>query len=174
MLEATPYGLKALSVRQPWAHAIVYLGKPLENRTLASIRRMSFAAGDRIAIHAAKGMTRDEYEFAAGFMRQLSGVACPPAIELARGGIIGTARIEGIVKKSASPWFFGPRAIVLADPQPCAFIPVVGQLGLFDWEPADPAIIPPPVRWMLAGRESKQAKAQGALDFDDRLKGPGA
>jgi hypothetical protein len=32
-------------------------------------------------------------------------VACPPAIELARGGIIGTARIEGIVKKSASPWF---------------------------------------------------------------------
>jgi hypothetical protein len=156
MVEAPiPYGLKALSVRQPWAHGIIYLGKPLENRTQASLRHMNFAGIDRIAIHAAKGMTQDEYDDAAGFMRQVIGVECPPAIELARGGIIGTARVVGIVKESTSLWFFGPRAIVLADPQPCEFIPARGQLGLFDWEPAPASILPAPAKWMLSGRESK-------------------
>lgn len=154
----------ALSVRQPWTHAIIYLGKPVENRSHASIRHMSLEGVDRTAIHAAKGMTRDEYDDAAGFMRQVLGIACPPAIELARGGIIGTARVVGIVKESTSPWFFGPRAIVLADPQPCDFIPARGQLGLFDWEPAGPAIVPLPARWMLTGRPSKSATEQAAKE----------
>jgi hypothetical protein len=158
-----PYGLKALSVRQPWAHAIIFLGKDVENRTQGALRHMSFYMIYRIAIHAAKGMTREEYDAAALFMSSI-GVACPPAIELARGGIIGTARIVGIVKESKSPWFFGPRAIVLADPQPCDFIPARGQLGLFDWEWAGPVIVPPPARWMLAGRPSKSATEQAARE----------
>lgn len=161
---AIPYGLKALSIRQPWAHAIIFLGKDVENRSQASIRHMSFVGVDRIAIHAAKGMTQDEYESAETFMRRDLGVPCPAAIELARAGIIGTARVVGIVKESKSRWFFGPRAIVLADPQPCDFIPVVGQLGLFDWTPAGPAIVPQPARWMLAGRESKSAAEQAAKE----------
>lgn len=153
---AIPFGLEALSVRQPWAYGIIYLGKSLENRTQASLRHMNFAGVDRIAIHAAKGMLRGEYEGAVAFMRSI-GIECPPAIELARGGIIGTARVVGIVKESRSLWFFGPRAIVLADPQPCEFIPARGQLGLFDWEPAPPTILPTPAKWMLSGREGKTA-----------------
>jgi hypothetical protein len=160
----TPYGLKALSVRQPWANAVIYLGKDVENRTQASLRHMNFAGVYRIAIHAAKGMTRDEYDDAAGFMRQVIGVECPPAIELARGGIIGTARVVWIVKESKSPWFFGPGAIVLADPRPCEFIPARGQLGLFNWEPAPPTILPTPAKWMLAGRPSKSATEQAAKE----------
>lgn len=159
-----PYGLKALSVRQPWAHAIIFLGKDVENRTPGALKHMSFLGVERIAIHAAKGMTQDEYESAAMLMRRDLGVPCPPAIELARGGIIGTARVAGIVKDSKSPWFVGPRAIVLADPEPCDFVPVVGQLGLFDWTPAGPAIVPQPARWMLAGRESKSAAEKVAKE----------
>ncbi|HEY8066561.1 MAG TPA: hypothetical protein VIF40_17830 [Methylosinus sp.] len=159
---AIPYGLKALSVRQPWAWAI-FNGKDVENRSQASLRYMNFAGVERIAIHAAKGMTQDEYDDAASFMRGI-GVACPPAIGLARAGIIGTARVVGIARESKSPWFFGPRAIVLADPEPCEFIPVVGQLGLFDWTPAGPAIVPPAARWMLAGRQSKSAMEQAAKE----------
>jgi hypothetical protein len=142
----------ALSVRQPWAWAIIHAGKDIENRTAASIRHMNFVGVDRIAIHAAKGMTRDEYEDAADFMASIF-VRVPPARDLLRGGIIGSVALRGVVKESASPWFFGPRAIALADPEPCEFIPVVGRLGLFDWTPAGPAIVPPPARWMLP-RES--------------------
>jgi hypothetical protein len=145
----------ALSVRQPWAWGI-FNGKDIENRSIASIKHMSFHMVYRIAIHAAKGMTRAEYESARDFMASI-GVTCPPAAELARGGIIGSAKVVGIVKESTSPWFFGPRGIVLADPEPCEFIPARGQLGLFDWEPAHPSILPTPAKWMLSGRESKTA-----------------
>lgn len=140
--------LKAISVRQPWAWAIIHAGKDMENRSAASIRHMNFTGINRIAIHAAKGMTRDEYDDASRFMRESLGIACPHAIDLARGGIIGTVRVVDIVNDSKSPWFFGPRAIVLAEPQSCDFIPSIGSLGLFNWTPADPIIVPPPARWM--------------------------
>jgi hypothetical protein len=149
-----PYGPKALSVRQPWAHAIIFLGKDIENRSHASIRHMDFRGVDRIAIHAAKGMTRDEYEDAADFMASI-GVECPKPSDLQRGGIIGSVAVSGLVSASSSKWFMGPNGIVLADPQPCEFIPAVGALGLFEWEPAPPSILPAPARWMLAGRETK-------------------
>jgi hypothetical protein len=138
----------ALSIRQPWAWAIIHAGKDVENRSVASLRHMNFHGVDRIAIHAAKGMTRDEYESAADFMASIF-VRVPPARDLLRGGIIGSVALRGVVKESASPWFFGPRGIVLADPQPCDFIPAVGALGLFKWRPADASIVPPPARWML-------------------------
>ena len=66
----------ALSVRQPWAWAIIRAGKGVENRTPFAIGKgqLARAVGKRIAIHAAKGMTRGEYESAADFMRQI-GVA---------------------------------------------------------------------------------------------------
>ena len=140
-------GLKALSVRQPWAWAIIHAGKDVENRSAAAIRHMPFVAGHRIAIHAAKGMTRAEYEEAAEFMRSI-GVECPPARDLVRGGIIGSARVAGFVKRHASPWFFGPRAIVLSDPRPCEPVAAMGTLGLFAWMPRGDFEAPP--RWMLS------------------------
>ncbi len=149
----------ALSVRQPWAHAIIHSGKDIENRTAASIRHMSFVGVERIAIHAAKGMTQFEYECAVTFMREKTfireaiGIECPPARDLLRGGIIGSVAVCGVVKESTSPWFFGPRGIVLADPRPCDFIPAVGRLGLFEWTPADASIVTAPARWMRPTNE---------------------
>jgi hypothetical protein len=43
---------------------------------------------------------------------------------------------------------------------PCDFIPSVGALGYFKWEPADASIVPPPARWMIG------APAQRPVDTD--------
>lgn len=48
--------MKALSIRQPWAWAILNADKDIENRDW----RTNFRG--RIAVHAAKTMTRDDYD----------------------------------------------------------------------------------------------------------------
>nr|WP_246432860.1 hypothetical protein [Rhodopseudomonas rhenobacensis] len=141
-----------MSVRQPWAWAIAAGFKPLENRSAAMIKHLHPLKGRR-AIHASKGMTRDYYEQARAFMASIS-IECPAPADLLRGGIIGSVDVVDVVSKSGSPWFFGPRALVLQNAQPCDFIPSVGALGYFEWRPADPSIVPPPARWMLAGHHS--------------------
>lgn len=147
----------ALSVRQPWAWAIIYGGKDIENRSWQAVNHGLNQRG-RIAIHAAKGMSRDEYEDAADFMSSIK-VKCPPAIELKRGGIIGSADVVDVVTDSDSDWFFGPRGIVLRNPVPCEFIPCIGALGYFAWGRMGPGTIPAPAKWML-GTPDKPKDAQ--------------
>lgn len=137
----------ALSVRQPWAWAIIHAGKDIENRSWQAVNHGLNTRG-RIAIHAAKGLTRDEYEGAAEFMASI-GVKCPEARDLLRGGIIGSVEVIDVVTGSDSRWFFGPRGLVLADPEPCDLIPAVGALGFFRWEAAGEDILPSPNKWML-------------------------
>lgn len=145
----------ALSVRQPWTWAILHARKTHENRTEASIRlgNMRAYVGKRIAIHAGKGMTRDEYDEAAGFIRRLAG-DCPAPHELQRGGIIGFVRVAGLIttkrerEAEQSPWFFGPCALILSEPEPCDFIGAGGELGMFRWKPN--GLGPEsPAKWML-------------------------
>lgn len=147
---------KALSVRQPWAWAIIHAGKDIENRSWQAVNHGLRVRG-RIAIHAAKGMTREEYEDAAEFMSEI-GIACPQPADLLRGGIIGSAKVSDVVSQSESKWFFGPRGLVLRDPTPCAFIPAVGALGYFDWQEADPSIVPAPARWMIVSLNADRAE----------------
>ncbi|MGL5166650.1 MAG: hypothetical protein ACRC9K_12260 [Afipia sp.] len=140
----------AISVRQPWAWAIICADKPVENRSHGAVRHMMPLLGPR-AVHAAKGMTRAEYEEGRDFMRSL-GIECPAPSELLRGGIIG--RVDVIDcglsgPKTETPWFHGPRALVLANAAPCDFIPSVGERGYFAWTPADASIVPPPAKWMV-------------------------
>lgn len=137
----------ALSVRQPWAHAIIYFDKDVENRSWQAVNHGLRVRG-RIAIHAAKGLGKAEYEEAREFI-DLRGWTCPDASALRRGGIIGSVEVVDVVSEHDSPWFFGPRGLVLRDPRPCAFIPSVGALGYFRWQPADPSIVPEPAAWML-------------------------
>ncbi|RCJ19276.1 hypothetical protein A6770_31970 [Nostoc minutum NIES-26] len=58
--------MKALSVRQPWAWAIIYASKDIENRGWPIYYR-----GD-ILIHAAKGCTKKEYQQAWEFCQSMS------------------------------------------------------------------------------------------------------
>lgn len=119
----------ALSIRQPWAAAIVFHGKDIENRDWSTRFRGPFC------IHAAKGMTRAEYDSAAYFIGRATGWAGVSLSRdtLERGGIIGTAEIVDCISSSPSPWFAGRFGFVLANVRPVPFIPVKGALGFFDW-----------------------------------------
>jgi hypothetical protein len=152
----------AISVRQPWAWALIHAGKTYENRSAGAIKFMLPLTGRR-AIHAAKGMTREEYEDARDFMASEIGIACPAPADLLRGGIIGSVMITGVVKDSESPWFVGPRGLVIDDPKPCDFIPSSGALGYFKWKPADTAIVPPPAKWMNPNYAAASAAAAASL-----------
>lgn len=123
---------KAISVRQPWAWAIMFAGKDIENRSWQAVRNGLNVRGP-IMLHAAKGMTRYEYEDASAFMSSI-GVECPPACDLWRGCVLGTVEVVDIVKESTSPWFFGPRGLVLRNPKSCTPVPIIGSLGAFEWD----------------------------------------
>ena len=114
----------ALSIRQPWAWAIVYGGKDIENRDWATRFR------GPVAIHAAKGVRKQEYADAASFIAAVTG-RVPDVVD--RGGIIGVAEIADCISESDSPWFFGRYGFVLKNVRPVTFIPVKGALGFFDW-----------------------------------------
>ena len=149
----------AISVRQPWTTGIVYLGKRIENR---SWRRPNPGLNFRgpVCLHAAKGMTRYEYEDAAEFMSRF-GVTCPLPDTLPRGGIIGVARIVDVIRACDDPWFMGPVGLVLDDVEPVDFIPADGQLGFFEWSKSDGGP-DEPAKWMT--RWGRETAADAAID----------
>lgn len=128
----------ALSVRQPWAWAIIHAGKDVENRDWPTRVR------GPVCIHAAKGMTRAEWSDAAYFISRLTAASTPAAPSLDRGGIIGVAEIVDCIQASASPWFFGRYGFALLNARPVPFIPVKGALGFFDWRDNLPSPEPRP------------------------------
>lgn len=113
--------MKALSIRQPWAWLILHAGKDVENRSWPTRFR------GRFLIHAAKGMTRDEYESAPAWIVDL-----PDFDQLRRGGIVGSAELVDCVTESDSEWFFGRYGFVLRNVKPLLFVPYRGELGFFD------------------------------------------
>lgn len=161
----TKIPLFALAVRQPWAWAIVHGGKRLENRSAPAVRNLLARVNlpVTIAIHASLGMTRVEYWHAAHFMMDKLNLDCPAPNELQRGGIIGVARVVDVIKASDSPWFFGPRALVLEDVQPVPFIACTGALGFFDWRKAANFDGQPnaPKKWMLPNGGSVTFAGEG-------------
>lgn len=120
----------ALSLRQPWLHTILKLGKRVENRTWSTPYR------GPILLHASKGMTKAEYYAVVEFVRRAFPGrelewSFPGYAELPRGGIVGRARIVDCVTEHASPWFFGPYGFVLDDVAELPFVACSGALGLF-------------------------------------------
>lgn len=118
----------ALSIRQPWAWAIINAGKDIENRDWSTKFR------GPVCIQAAKGVTWAEWDDAVFFVEAEMGFVPPLRVDIARGGIIGTAEIVDCVEASPSPWFFGRYGFVLANPKPVEFIPCKGALGFFKWK----------------------------------------
>ena len=126
----------ALSIRQPWAWLIIHAGKDIENRTWYTKVR------GRVLVHAAKGMTRAEWENTVHDVHHICGV--PMATlkngckfdQLQRGGIIGSVEIVDCTKLSGSSWHAeGQWGFVLRDPQPLPFRPYKGALGFFEVTP---------------------------------------
>jgi len=126
----------ALSIRQPWAWAIITpgVGKDIENRQWPTKYR------GPVALHASKGCTRAEYEDFIETVHHIGethefpkGIIVPGLKQIDRGGIVGVIDIIDCVTESTSPWFFGDYGFVLANPRPVPFIPVKGALGFFNW-----------------------------------------
>lgn len=127
--------MKALTVRQPWAHAILTLGKDVENRNWSTTYR------GPLLIHA--GLQADEggeVELARrGF--DVPGYTSPAA---PRGAIVGVVQLVNCwdpltrdyprgLDVIASPWWIGRVGWLLRDP--VAFptpMPWKGAQGLFD------------------------------------------
>jgi len=116
--------MKAISVRQPWAHLIIHGGKDIENRDWRTNMRGT------VFVHASKGMTRKEYDAVSAYVESYAP-ALPAYEDLKRGGIIGTVDIVDCVTNSASPWFMGKYGFVLTNPRPIEFRPYRGELGFF-------------------------------------------
>ena len=85
--------MKALTIRQPWVHAILREGKNIENRTWQVDYR------GWIAIHAAAVPAPN-----AMYPR---GVRVPDLNTLDYGAICGVARVVDILTASRSKWFTG-------------------------------------------------------------------
>jgi hypothetical protein len=83
--------LKALSIKQPWVHAILREGKDIENRSW----QRSFRGW--IAIHASATPRHGA--------RLPRGSKTPDLKTLDYSAICGVARVVGIVTKSRSKWF---------------------------------------------------------------------
>jgi hypothetical protein len=120
--------MKALTVRQPWAWAIINVGKDIENRSWNTRIR------GRIAIHAAQGMTREEYERGCTYIKRIKPRAkIPPYEDLERGEILGTVEIVDSIQDSGSPWFEGEYGFVLSHPKKLPEpIPCKGALNFWD------------------------------------------
>jgi len=118
----------ALSIRQPWAWAIINAGKDIENRSWSTKVR------GRVLIHA--GLAWDDGK-AEGLLSILHWseryrVAMPARVDA--GGIVGEAEIVDCVDQSSSPWFFGRFGFVLRNARPLPFRLLKGRLGFFDVE----------------------------------------
>ena len=90
IVEADP--VRAVTVWQPWADALAYLGKDIENRT----RRTTYTDGGLLFIHAGLRVDEAAYEL------------LPEAAELpgVRGAVIAVARLTGCHRcdGSCSDW----------------------------------------------------------------------
>lgn len=114
--------MKALSIRQPWAWAILHAGKDIENREWATRFR------GRVLLHVGRKFETDD----ALFIERTAGIELPARSSFELGGIVGSVEIVDCVSKSDSSWFFGKYGFVLRNPRTLPFLPMKGQLGFFD------------------------------------------
>ena len=116
--------MKVIVIRQPWAWLIVKGHKDIENRTWKTRYR------GPLLIQASAGLpSKAKLEEFRLFARK-RGATLPDEFE--RGGIVGMVQLDDCVTKSRSKWFEGPVGWVLSKPKKLLFIPLKGQLGLFD------------------------------------------
>ena len=120
--------MRALTVKQPWAWAIIHAGKDVENRTWSTDYR------GLLVIHAGVSATRAYYAWAQGWMAAI-GIEAPDSDEQLRGCVIGTVELVDCVRDSGRRWGM-PDCWhwVLDNPRPCEPRFVRGSLGLWTFE----------------------------------------
>jgi hypothetical protein len=128
--------MKAISVRPPWAWAIIHGGKDVENRGQPSPWRSCI--GTRVAVHASRTVEWDDLEE----VESITGLDDLPRLAVAQGLVLGTVRVkalhigagrhQGGCGAECSDWAaLGQWHLVLADPEPCEPFVFRGALGRF-------------------------------------------
>lgn len=125
--------MKALSIRQPWAHWILHEGKDVENRMWSTTYR------GPLLIHASKTWASRPVLWRRRKWDRVDSVRIgnrwiyAPGL-LARGAIVGMVRLVGCVQNSPSPWAEpGQYHWLLEEPLAfCEPIPYRGRQGVFD------------------------------------------
>jgi hypothetical protein len=115
--------MKALSVCQPWAWAIIHGPKRIENRTRYTRHR------GPLLIHASKSHRYKRLDV-SDLLPDL-----PPWDELVFGALIGVVQVVDCVpfeKVKDDPFACGPWCWVLDKPQAFASISCKGQVNLFN------------------------------------------
>jgi hypothetical protein len=114
--------LKALSVRQPWAWAILHGGKTVENRTWTTRHR------GPLVIHASSWRG----EQGRDYTRLLPGL--PPWDQLVYGALVGMVDVIDCVplaQMRGDPFAVGPWCWLLANPRPIRPVLFKGKASLF-------------------------------------------
>lgn len=136
--------MRALSIRQPWAWAILHAGKDVENRAWKN----AWAPSGELLLHAAKGCTAEEFREAADAIEWISGRRPPPLGQMARGGIVGAFRVSRAVRQEhpTSRWAVpGLVHLHLVEVRALPFVELPGQLGFFEVPPSVVMrLFPPP------------------------------
>lgn len=99
---------------QPWAWAILYAGKDIENRSWKTKIR------GPIAVHASRLRSRGDYEWAVTELSKVSPrIRVPPYNEMVEGAIVGLVDLVGCEEATDSKWHAADcYGFVLANPRP--------------------------------------------------------
>lgn len=119
----------ALTIRQPWAWAIVAGHKLVENRSWRTRYR------GPLYIHAGRLDSPQEREKCTAICTAL-GIEIPDVRTLPTHAIIATAQLVDVVNienAETSPWASGPWCWILSNVQPITPVPMRGALKL--WHP---------------------------------------
>jgi len=126
--------MKALSIRQPYAWAIIAGYKPVENRDWSTNFR------GRVLIHASK---REETEDVSNVIRNVAVQTGRTDAEVEKeyadhllsgglGAIVGAATITDCVQDMQNEWFYGRFGFVMADAKAIDPVPCKGALSFFN------------------------------------------
>jgi len=150
---------RALSLHQPYAYFVAdrrcEFPKRVENRPRLIATWRNWEPSGEFWIHASKGGGEAYWAEAVEYARRAFGpkLTIPRFGDVPRGGIVGRARIAGIVmphrgvsiaKAADEPlrpaldlrWhFLGSWGYVLVDVRPCEFVPCRGAQGFFSVRP---------------------------------------
>jgi hypothetical protein len=119
--------MKALSLYQPWAWLMVNGHKDVENRDWKD-RNPGLRFRGRCLVHASRTFDEDAYGFGAERFPDLRRIM-PLRRDLPAGGIVGEFEVFNAVTSSTSPWFFGPKGLLVRNAKPRRFVAMSGSLG---------------------------------------------
>jgi len=131
--------MKAISLWQPWAWAILHAGKDVENRTWPTHHR------GPLLLHVAKRRTStEEAERFVDLLDEILGARRVSEllpindchgfiIGLPKGGIVGRVDVVGCRRGVESPWAFEDQyQWIVENPTPLPFRAVKGERGFFE------------------------------------------